>query len=168
VVLTEILLNVTEHGITNFDKGWWVLAQYHPSHGIISICIADNGIGVRNILMTGPQESDIPITNNPRNDADFIELALTAQISGALLAPKKTKSFLLLFQRYERGAHRGNGLKRIRSTCKGLRIPFALVSHNGYVFIDSDGNIARKASMGRKVFAGTLHHFIIPAKKGGA
>ncbi len=165
VVLIEVLLNVTEHGIPYIDNGWWVLAQYHPRHGIISLCIADNGIGIRNYFMTGPQKADISINNAPLNDADFIKLALTEQISGAILAPQKTKAFLKLLKRYEKGAHRGNGLKRIRDTCKVLQIPFAIVSHNGYVFVDKDGNITRNASMSRKVFAGTLHHFIIPAKR---
>jgi len=166
IVLTEILLNVTEHGITYIDKGWWVLAQYHPSHGFISLCIADNGIGIRNIFMTGPQMSDISIDNNPLNDAEFIKLALTEQVSGAVLAPKKTKRFLLLLKKYERGSHRGNGLNRIKATCKKLQIPFALISHNGYVFVDKNGNITQKASKQKKVFAGTFHHFLIPAKKG--
>ncbi len=166
IVLTEILLNVTEHGVTYRDRGWWVLAQYHPSHGFISLCIADNGIGLRNIFMTGPQMSDIPIVNNALKDAEFIKLALTEQVSGAILAPKKTKRFLLLSKRYERGSHRGNGLIRIRAACKNLQIPFAIISHNGYVFVDKNANITKIKSMQNKVFAGTLHHFLIPAKKG--
>jgi hypothetical protein len=114
--------------------------------------------------MTGPQKGDISIENNPLNDADFIQLALTEQVSGALLAPERTKKFFELLRRYKRGAHRGNGLKRIRDTCKALGIPFAIISHNGGVFLDGEGNMVRKSSMERKVFAGTLHHFTIPAR----
>lgn len=165
IVLTEILNNVTEHGITYRDKGWWVLAQYHGRHGFISLCIADNGIGLRNILMTGPQKADIHIDNDPLNDDKFIKKALTEQISGAILAPKKTERYLLLSKRYKRGSHRGNGLKRISATCEKLKIPFAIISHNGFVFVDQNGKIAKIGAMPKKVFAGTLHHFLIPAKR---
>ncbi len=58
VILTEIFNNVTEHGISHKDNGWWLLAQYHKRHKIISLCIADNGIGVRNSLLTGPQKKE--------------------------------------------------------------------------------------------------------------
>lgn len=163
-VLIEVLNNVTEHGIAYRDKGWWVLAQYHPKHGFISLCIADNGIGIRNNLMTGRQQSEMGIKDDPLNEGDFIESALTKQISGAILAPRKSKTFLS--RRYPPGSHRGNGLKRISEACKNLGIPFAIVSHSGYVLVDKNGKIARKASMHSRVFAGTLYQFIIPAKGG--
>ncbi len=165
IVLIEVLNNVTEHGISHRDKGWWVLAQHHETHGYISLCIADNGIGIKNILITGPQKEDISkmLSNTNQQDHEYIDMALSEQVSGALHAPTKTKRTLLFEKKYARGEHRGNGLKRIRDACEQLKIPFSILSHHGYAFIDENGRITHKASLPNKVFAGTLHHFIIPA-----
>lgn len=165
IVLTEIFLNVSEHGVNYLGQGWWILAQHHKRHGFISLCIADNGIGVRNILMTGPQRQDIDLENDPLYDDKFIQKALTDQVSGAIMAPLKTRRHLFVTKKYQRGSHRGNGLKRIKDTCKKLLIPFAIISHNGYVFVDKDGNISKSGSSEHRAFAGTLHHFLIPAKR---
>jgi len=53
IILTEVFSNVTEHGVSKFDAGWWILAQYHSTHKYIQYSIADNGIGIRNSLMSG-------------------------------------------------------------------------------------------------------------------
>jgi anti-sigma regulatory factor (Ser/Thr protein kinase) len=166
IILTEAFNNVTEHGVSHRDRGWWLLAQYHKKHGIISLCIADNGIGIRNTLMTGPQSDDIgkSIANTPENDGKFIKMAIEETVSGALAAPLKTAGGFLSSKKYEKGAHRGNGLKRITSTCEKLGIPFTILSHHGYVFLDASGNMIRNGSMPRRVFAGTLYHLLIPAK----
>lgn len=163
-VLTEVLNNVTEHGVSYVDKGWWVLAQYHGKHAIISLCIGDNGIGIRHSLASGPQAKDIlqKLNNTPRNDGDFIKMALEQTVSGAVEAPQKTG---MLLKRYESGVHRGNGLQRITDTCKKLGIPLSILSHHGYAFVDKNGRIYKYGSMGGRVFAGTLYHMVIPAKK---
>jgi anti-sigma regulatory factor (Ser/Thr protein kinase) len=165
-ILTEAFNNVTEHGVSHRDKGWWLLAQYHKTHGIISLCIADNGIGIRHSLMTGAQASEIgeKIENIPENDGKFIKMALEETVSGALDAPQKTAGFIK--KRYESGSHRGNGLKRITSTCNHLKIPFSILSHYGFVFLEETGSISRFGSMKNRVFAGTLYQFVIPARKG--
>lgn len=164
-VLTETFNNVTEHGVSYHDRGWWVLAQYHKTHGIISLCIADNGIGIRNTLMTGPQAADISkkIDNTHLNDGQFIKMAIEEIVSGALEAPLKSAG--IFTKKYESGAHRGNGLKRISDTCKNLSMPFAILSHHGYAFLDKNGNIVKNGSMPNRVFAGTFCHFLIPARK---
>jgi len=164
ILLTETFNNVTEHGVSNTDRGWWLLAQYHKIHGIISLCVADNGVGIRNTLMTGPQAESIEskLKDKPQNDGEFIKMALEETVSGALFAPVKTG---FITKKYERGAHRGNGLKRIANTCKELRVPFAILSQYGYAFIDEDGKIRHNDSMPRRVFAGTLYHFSVPAKR---
>lgn len=115
--------------------------------------------------MTGPQAADISrkYDNLPHNDGNFIKMTLEETVSGALDAPLKTAG--VFSKTYEKGAHRGNGLKRITDTCKKLRIPFAILSHHGYVFLDEKGDIIKYGSMERRVFAGTLCHLLIPSRK---
>jgi len=163
VILTEVFNNVTEHGVSGFDQGWWLLAQYHGGHKVISLCIADNGIGIRNSLMTGPQREDIgrKIEDTSKNDGEFIKLALEENISGAFAAPLKEGRFI---KRYQIGARRGNGLKRIRDTCKLLGIPFSILSHYGYIFFSANGNIDSYGAKANRVFAGTMYHFTIRTK----
>jgi hypothetical protein len=163
VILTEAFNNVSEHGVSNKDNGWWLLAQRHPSHKIISLSIADNGIGIRHSLMTGPQRIEIgnKIENIPKNDGEFIKLALEENVRGAIAASIKTGKFL---KRYESGARRGNGLKRIRKTCSDLKISFSILSHYGYVFVNQQGKIVKIGSKNSRVFSGTMYHFIIGSK----
>lgn len=163
-VLLEVGNNVTEHGITYLDNGWWVIAQYHPRHGIISICYADNGIGIRHSLMTGPQSSDIDIQNDSMKDGKFIELALTKPVSGALKATRLEKKLWGPRRRSSGTAGRGNGLKRMLETTKALEIPFKILSHHGYAFVDRNGEI-EVGAFDSRIFAGTMYHFIIPAIK---
>jgi hypothetical protein len=164
VILTEVFNNVREHGIVHKDNGWWLLAQYHKTHKIISLCIADNGIGVRYSLMTGPQRFEIMegYPDDYKNDGELIRIAMNQNISGAITASLRTKHFMR--EKYERGARRGHGLGRIRDACKKLKVPFALISHKGYIFLDANGGIVDCGTRSSKVFAGTLYHFTIPAK----
>ena len=161
IVLTEIFNNVTEHGINKTDKGWWTLSQYHKSTRIISICIADNGIGIKNNLITGPQGVDIKNRINIDEDGKFLELAIKENISGAIGASQKTGMFI---KKYDRGSRRGHGLKRVTSACAKLDIPFVILSHDGYIAIEGNGKISKLGSKGSKIFAGTLFYFTIPAK----
>jgi anti-sigma regulatory factor (Ser/Thr protein kinase) len=165
IVLTEAFANVTEHGVTYRDKGWWVLAQYHTTHAVISLCIADNGMGIRHTLVTGPQAPAIlqEAEDTSDNDGIFIKMALEETVSGALGAPQKTTAFF--GKGYARGAHRGNGFQRITDTCKQLKIPFSILSHYGYAFVGENGKIYKYGSMDRRIFAGTLYHMVIPARK---
>jgi anti-sigma regulatory factor (Ser/Thr protein kinase) len=163
VVLTEIFANVVEHGGPRRGRGWWLLAQYHERHQFISLCIADNGIGIRNSLMSGPQSGDLEtrLYDDPSNDGAFIKLAMEENISGSIRASVRTKG---LRKRYKRGARRGNGLKRVRATCQQLGIGWHLLSHFGCVAIDPLGAITGVHNRSSRVFAGTLYHLIIPAR----
>lgn len=157
IILTETFLNVLEHGIVNVDQGWWVLAQYHKKHGFISLCIADNGIGIRNTLLVGPQGNDIQ-SRYYKGEGDLIRLALTANISGAFDAKTEIRANTKV-----RGAKRGNGLKRIIKACKDLKIDFSVISHFGYINIDKNGDIKECQNFDDRVFGGTMYSFIIPA-----
>lgn len=154
IILTETFNNVIEHGIVNKDEGWWLLAQVHTKHNFISLCIADNGIGFSNTLKNGPQSKDIKALNLP--EGELINYAFKENVSGASNATptmKKTKS--------NRGARRGNGLGRIKETCKNLEMEFSIISHKGYCNVDKDENITVK-TFDEIIFGGTMYSFIIP------
>lgn len=165
IILTEVFLNVNEHGFfTGADEGWWILAQYHKIHKMISLNIADNGIGIRHSLVTGPQKEEIlaNIENKKENDGEFIKLAMEQNVSGAVDASNKEG---FIFKNYKRGSRRGNGLERICKTCDELNIGFTILSHHGCTIREPSGKIVRTESRPSRVFAGTLYHFNIPASE---
>lgn len=161
VILTEILINVSEHGIVHKDKGWWVLAQFHKNHNIISICIADNGIGFRNSLMTGPQSEEISkiIANDKSNDGKFIKLCFEREYSGAFDEPVPKRGFLK--KTSKPGEKRGLGLKRIKNACQFLGIRFNILSQHGYIIVDEKGKIEQFGAKSNRIFAGTLYQLNI-------
>lgn len=163
-VLIEIVNNVTEHGVTCNDQGWWILAQYHKTHKIISICIADNGIGFRLNLTSGPQKKEIEakLENVPNNDAQFILMGFTDNVSGAYNASTKNEGVFI--KKYSKGARRGNGLKRILNTCKECGVQLSVLSHYGYVIFDNDGELLSMSASDKRLFAGTMYHLTVPAK----
>lgn len=160
-IVSEIISNITEHGISHFDRGWWLLAQHHPEHKIISLCVADNGIGIRNSLMTGPQRDSIRLDNEPISDGKFIKLALEENISGSINASVKSGKFI---KKYEAGSRRGNGLKRIKDKCKELKIPLSILSNHGYCFLDNTGQFIDYGAKKNRIFAGTMCHMVIKSK----
>ncbi|MBW0435210.1 ATP-binding protein [Leptospira yasudae] len=161
IILTETFLNVTEHGIVYSHQGWWILAQLHKKHGFISLNIADNGIGLRNTLLIGPQKDQIEkkLGTKEKHEGEFLKLAMEENVSGAFDA--STKSGILIGT-YEKGSRRGNGLKRIKATCKELRISFTILSHFGFIRYNELGELDLYGSRKNRVFAGTLYHFKIP------
>lgn len=164
-VLVEVTNNVSEHGLgVHNTLGWWIIAQYHRSHQFVSICIADNGIGFRNSLLSGAQHKYIEdkYSSIIKDEGKAIKLAFEESVSGALYAPVKEKKFM--GDKYERGSRRGNGLKIIREACSELGIPLAVLSHHGYLFIDALGAYEKLGHSDKRIFAGTLYHFLIPAK----
>jgi len=164
-ILVEVINNVGEHGLgVHNTLGWWLIAQWHKTHSYISMCIADNGIGFRNSLLSGAQHSYIKdkFPSIVSNEGKAIRLAFEESVSGAVYAPIKKKK--ITGDRYNRGSHRGNGLKRIRDACKNIGVPLAVLSHHGYLFIDAKGEFKKMGHSEKRVFAGTLYHFLIPAK----
>lgn len=164
IILVEILGNASEHGVTKKDKGWWLLAQYHPSHKFISICIADNGIGFRNTLMTGAQQNEISdiYENLPENDGNLIKFGLEEEFSGALSEPPHRTGYLI--KRYKPGSKRGQGLKHVKRECKNLNIGLNILSQFGYLFIDNNGKEVVCGAKHKRVFAGTLFQLNMKAK----
>ena len=165
MVIPEIINNVTEHGQNCIDKGWWMLAQYHKNHKIISICIADNGLGIKDSLLTGPQHEDIKQKAKSflNEDGNFIELAFTQQVSGA--AEANLKNIKEMFHdRYPKGSNRGNGLKRIKQACAQCSIKLSVFSQKGYIIYDKQGKLIEKRSYTNRIFGGTMYNLIIPAR----
>jgi hypothetical protein len=160
-VLIEVFLNVHEHGIPDQDYGWWVLAQVHPSSGIISLNVADNGIGIKHSMLTGPQKDQMKERFGARGltDGVLIEASMQENISGAFNASTKSRG---IFKKYIKGARRGNGLSRIWNTCKELGIDFTILSHHGYMFGCGRTGKVECGTMEKRIFAGTLYHFSIP------
>ena len=167
VIITEIFANVTEHGITHYDRGWWILAQFHPTYKFISICIADNGIGIGNSLRTGPQYHELIERlgeDNIQDESKLIQLAIEENISGAIEASIKQRYGIISLERsYESGSRRGNGLSRIITLCKQLNIKFTILSNNGYYKLNSSQEDYFD-TVPNRVFAGTMYHLLIPTK----
>jgi hypothetical protein len=165
IVLSETFLNVSEHGIITSDQGWWILAQHHEKHKFISLCIADNGIGIKNSLLIGPQKDEIlkKFDKHSINDGEFIKLALQENISGAYNASLHSEG--VFRAKFPRGKSRGNGLKRIVDKCSDLGIRFSILSHYGYVMLDEDGKEIEMGTKPFRIFGGTLYNFIIPTRK---
>lgn len=164
IVITEIFNNISDHGFTYKWKGWWIIANYHPKHEIISINFADNGVGIRQTLAMGPQKREIlkKAKSKPENDHIFIDLAFQENISGAVNAVPKEK--IGISRKYHRGARRGNGMNRIQETCKALGLEFTVLSHNGYFHSTPPVYLCDSGSRKSRIYAGTLYNIIIPAK----
>ena len=158
-ILTEILINVTEHGINYRDMGWYTLVQVHPASGIISLNIADNGIGIANSLKTGPQKTDL----NSDQDHLYILEAFKFDVSGAFSASTEKKG--IFKKQYARGNRRGNGLMHIKEACQRLGVRLSLMSAKGYVQYDEMGQCVAKQSYEGLIFAGTLYNLTIPIKR---
>lgn len=164
VALSEALINVTEHGLNHRYEGWFVLAQLHPTSKFLSICIGDNGIGVRHSLLTGNQESHIRKLVDPNSsDGDFIRLAMEKQVSGAIDSDDlSSRLFGLAQPKVSKGKRRGRGLKKIVSCCRELGVQFTVVSHRGAVQLSEDGASMHVENRQSNCFAGALYHFKVP------
>ena len=164
-IMPDILLNVTEHGISCNDLGWWVLGQHHTKHQIISICVADNGIGIKNSLLTGPQKKEIQemFEKSGTDDSFYIELACKESISGAHNASVAEKT-IFSDRKYNFGVNRGHGLPLILSNCRDCGIKLSIFSHSSYIVYNSNGEIEKKGTCDSPLFAGTLYNLVIPAR----
>lgn len=165
IVLSEIFANVTEHGVAANVSGWFVLGQLHKTTGIISICIADNGIGIKNSLITGFQKDEIEKITTNDSDAEYIKVALKEFVSGALDSVEIESKYYGLQKSVPIGKKRGKGLKHIVNACKLLRIRLTICSHYGCVSLNEHGVIDYDTTLNNRCFAGTLYHLKIPARK---
>lgn len=162
-VIPEIINNATEHGENCIDQGWWAMGQYFPESHIISICIADNGIGFKDTLCTGPQSDDSIIKDlidENASETRFIELAFKDGISGAMDANSWELSHI--HEYLPNGRNRGGGMSGIKATCKQCGIKLSIFSQSGYIIYDENGNISSKNSYDKRIFGGTFFNLVIP------
>ena len=165
-VLPEIFANVTEHGVYDSTFGWFVIAQYHERTGIVSLSIADNGLGIKNSLISGPQRGQLldKLGNTEKNDHKYLLESMKENVSGAWSA-ELLKKKLMREAKAPRGAQRGRGLFLIKDACQRFNVKFAILSHKGSIAFDNTGEPTHQTSHSKMVFGGTLYHLIIPAKK---
>ena len=97
-------------------------------------------------------------------EGKYLEASFEENVSGAIKASQKNKR-LLARSSYEKGARRGNGLNRIREACKDCNIKFNILSQDDFLCMDEKGIVKRIGTYDKKIFAGTLYHFVIPAKQ---
>lgn len=184
VILNELFINISEHGVNyrdvgyedDDDLGWYVIAQAHISNKFISICVADNGIGIKNSLLTGPLSTHIKKLvsagiNINTSDGDFMNTALEANISGAFDTneAQTTMKDLIWYskkiKRFKKGRNRGMGFTRIKNSCPKIGIEVNILSKKGFLSIDSSGKVFH-SSFKSDIFQGTLFNIIIPIING--
>jgi predicted secreted protein len=163
-VITEIFHNVTEHGTQVVDAGYWVLAQYHPSHGLISVSVADNGIGFRGTLATGVYGKQLVdrVPDTPLNDDRYIALAVDENMTGSLRAKGEAYAGRGTALQFLKGARRGQGMGVIVNESVGLGITVTIISHYGLFRRTPTGETLSR-SFRQRAFPGTLYHLTIPA-----
>ncbi len=173
IILGELFINLSEHGVNyrhsgykGENLGWYAMAQVHEKSGFISICLADNGIGIANSLLTGPLRKLAlkKIGMRARNSFDegkYIKLALEKNMSGAVDASNPEMKMFGLKESYSQGRHRGMGFSRLTRASEKLGIEVHILSNKGYLKLDRNGKLTTKTYENR-IFAGTLFNLIIP------
>ena len=168
VIIVETMNNVIEHGVPFVDAGWWVMLEHIVDINKISFCIADNGIGIKNSLMTGPQREYIAKEQRKElnGEGDYIKYAMKIEVSGAQTALVKKKKGVWMYKRplLISGAHRGNGLDWIKRICEKLSIDFSILSNHGYYCYNSTENREYTQSFNFPIFYGTMYNFLIKGK----
>jgi hypothetical protein len=173
-VLNEILINLSEHGVNyrflgfnSEDLGWYIACQVHPTNGFISLCMADNGIGITSSILTGPQQ-EILKKNLRLSRLNSIEIekmimlkALEKDISGAYDASQYEAKYGL-FKKVNKGKTRGRGFSRIIDVCRGMNIDLSVASNKGFLSY-KNGN-ATSDGFNDKIYVGTLYNLKIPIK----
>ena len=168
VIIVETMNNVIEHGVPFADAGWWVMLEYIKDINMISFCIADNGIGIKNSLITGPQREYIAAENRKKliGDGDYIKYAMKIEVSGAQTALVKKRNGKWIYKKpiLVSGAHRGNGLDWIKRICEKLSIDLKILSNYGYYFYNSNEKQEYTQNFEFPIFYVTMYNFLIKGK----
>ena len=145
------------------------MAQVHKKHRFISLCLADNGIGIANSLKTGPQFESLRKKFNldrlqpEEEEKILLKTSLEKDISGAYDA--KSQIYGYFFKNIDRGQVRGMGFSRILNAAKKLKIRFFILSNKALLEYDPDGKLIREEGFNEKIFVGTMFNLIIPIKE---
>lgn len=122
-VLTEIMRNVPEH--SNADSIWYC-AQYWPTKDRVELAIIDEGIGIKNSLLSNYAYNDII-----DSDRTALEYALKPGISSKF-APGTTNNAK------DEWANSGFGLYMISSLCANLEGSFTIASGDSLFEVKKD------------------------------
>lgn len=122
--LTEIMRNIPEHSNA---KEIWYCAQYWPSFDLVELAILDEGIGIKDSLL-----SNMAYESLVRTDKDALEYALKPGISRTFVPGRNNNST-------DEWANSGYGLYMVSRTCAALGGSFIVLSGNAALKVDEDG-----------------------------
>ena len=122
--LTEIMRNIPEHSNA---KEIWYCAQYWPSYDLVELAILDEGIGIRESLL-----SNIAYESLISKDKDALKYALKPGISRTFVPGKSNSSM-------DEWANSGYGLYMVSRTCAALGGSFIILSGDAAMKVDEDG-----------------------------
>lgn len=122
--LTEIMRNIPEHSNA---KEIWYCAQYWPSFDLVELAILDEGIGIKESLLTNMAYESLV-----RTDKDALRYALKPGVSRTFVPGTSNIST-------DEWANSGYGLYMVSRTCAALGGSFIVLSGNAVMIVDKDG-----------------------------
>ena len=121
----EYAISELARNVSNHSRGTgFVCAQYYQSKDSVGVCIADDGIGIRQSFQNSPHWRD------GMSDRDAVRLALQPEVS--------SKSHLRTL--YGASENAGVGLTLLEGLSRKTHGEFLVISGSGYYAPHSDGN----------------------------
>ena len=122
--VTEIMRNIPEHSNA---KEIWYCAQYWPSFDLVELAILDEGIGIKESLL-----SNIAYESLISTDKEALKYALKPGISRTFVPGRSNTSI-------DEWANSGYGLYMVSRTCAALGGSFIILSGDAAMKVDEDG-----------------------------
>lgn len=122
-VLTEIMRNIPEHSQA---KEIWYCAQYWPSHDLVELAILDEGIGIRNSLLSNYAYDELV-----PDDYEALKMALSPGISRTYAPGSENLS-------NDEWKNSGYGLYMVSRLCEKLGGSFIIASGDSAIRLKSD------------------------------
>lgn len=122
--LTEMMRNIPEHSNA---KEIWYCAQYWPSFDLVELAILDEGIGIKESLL-----SNIAYESLVRTDKEALSYALKPGVSRTFIPGTSNIST-------DEWANSGYGLYMVSRTCAALGGSFIILSGNAAMKVDGNG-----------------------------
>lgn len=120
-VLTEMIRNIPEH--SKADSIWYCM-QYWPSYDLVELSILDEGIGIKNSLLSNPAYNDLAI-----NDYEANRLALKPGISRTFAPGKQNMNS------DDEWKNSGYGLYMVSQLCDRLGGSFLIASGDNAILL---------------------------------
>lgn len=122
--LTEIMRNIPEH---SHAEDIWYCAQYWPSYDLVELAILDEGIGIKESLLSNAAYSELINT-----DEEALKYALSPGISRTFVPGGNNIST-------DEWANSGYGLYMVSRTCAALGGSFIIISGDSAMKVDQKG-----------------------------